>query len=149
MSESPRRHARELVLQALYASECSDENPGIKLQRLLEKETISENNALFTREFFAAVLKNTDKADEQITALAANWDISRMAAIDRIVLRMAVVELLEFKSVPVKVVLNESIELVKKYSTAKSSRFINGILDQFVKDLNRLEDKSEGQEPNN
>ncbi|MBU8932399.1 MAG: transcription antitermination factor NusB [candidate division Zixibacteria bacterium] len=141
MGESPRRHARELVLQALYASECSDEDPGIKLQRLLEKETISENNALFAREFFAAVHRNSDKADEQITALAANWDINRMAAIDLIVLRMAIVELMEFKSVPVKVVLNESIELVKKYSTAKSSRFINGVLDQFAKNLSSISDE--------
>lgn len=149
MSESPRRHARELVLQALYANECSDEEPGLKLQKLLETESMSENNVLFARELFAAVLKNVDQADEQITALAANWDIDRMASIDRIVLRMAIVELTQFQSVPVKVVLNESIELVKKFSTANSSRFVNGILDQFAKNLDRLGDKKETPGPSN
>ena len=75
--------------------------------------------------------------------MAANWDLERTASIDRIVLRMAIVELTEFQSVPVKVVLNESIELVKKYSTAKSSRFVNGILDHFAKNLDRLRDERE------
>ncbi|MEA2030933.1 MAG: transcription antitermination factor NusB [candidate division Zixibacteria bacterium] len=138
MSESPRRLARELVLQALYASEYSDGKPDSKLSDLLKNEKLSENNQQFTRQLFGAVLKNTDKADEQIASLATNWDIGRIAAIDKIILRMAIVELTEFESNPVKVVINESIELVRKFSTGDSSRFVNGILDSFARSLNRL-----------
>ncbi|RKX28105.1 MAG: transcription antitermination factor NusB [Candidatus Zixiibacteriota bacterium] len=138
MTESPRHRAREIVLKALYASECSDEQPGDKLKDLLENEKLSENNQQFARQFFAAVLKDVDKADKQISGLTDNWDIGRLAAIDRIILRMAVIELTEIESNPVKVVINEAIELAKKYSTAESARFVNGILDSFARSLNRL-----------
>ncbi len=134
MSESPRRHARELVLQALYACEFGDGHPEESLKRLLETEALAEKNVLFARHLYGAVLKKTAWADDQIKRLATNWDIRRIAAIDRVILRMALVELVDGEDVPVKVVLNEAIELAKKYSTGESSGFVNGILDTFVKE---------------
>jgi len=133
MTETPRRKVRELVLQALYACECSEGKPDECLSRLLENEILSDNNVKFARNLFATVLRNMDWADEQIIGLATNWDINRIAAIDRVILRIALVELSEFKETPMKVVLNEAIELAKKFSTGESSGFVNGILDSFVK----------------
>ena len=76
---------------------------------------------------------NAEKADEYIAGLAENWHLERIAAIDRNILRMAITELEMIPDTPVKVVLNEAIELAKKFSTIESSKFVNGILDNFVK----------------
>jgi len=135
VSESPRRHARELVLQALYAVDCGNGQPEESLSGLLATESLSEKNAAFARQLFATVWRRREWADEQIKRLSTNWDISRVASIDRAILRMAVVELTEMPDVPVNVVLNEAIELAKKFSTRESSRFVNGILDSFVAQL--------------
>jgi len=133
MTESPRRKAREIVLQALYASECLKDSPEESLKKILENIKLTENNLLFVRKLFRAVLQNTPFADEKISALAENWEISRIATIDLVILRMGIIELVEFPDVPIKVVLNESIELAKKYSTEESSKFVNGLLDTFIK----------------
>ncbi len=133
MTESPRRKAREIVLQALYASECLKDSPEESLKKILENIKLTENNLLFVRKLFRAVLQKTLFADEKISALAENWEISRIATIDLVILRMGIIELVEFPDVPIKVVLNESIELAKKYSTEESSKFVNGLLDTFIK----------------
>jgi transcription antitermination protein NusB len=133
MSESPRRKAREIVLKALYASECMEDTPQESLKKLTENIKLTENNLLFVRKLFRAVMQNTPFADEKISALIKNWEISRLATIDKVILRMAIIELAEFPDIPVKVVLNESIELAKKYSTEESSKFVNGVLDTFIK----------------
>ncbi len=137
MSESPRRKARELVLQALYACECHNGNPESCLSQLLENENLNENNLKFARTLFAQVLQHSPWADEQIVHIATNWDINRIAAIDKVILRMAIVELTEIPQTPAKVVLNEAIELAKKFSTKESSGFVNGILDSFVKEMKK------------
>ncbi len=132
MSESPRRKAREMVLQALYASECMEDSPEESLKKLLENKNLTENNLLFVRKLFRAVMQNIPFADEKISALIVNWEINRIATIDKVILRIAIIELAEFPDVPVKVVLNEAIELAKKYSTEESSKFVNGVLDTFI-----------------
>lgn len=140
MSDSPRRRARELVLQALYACEFGEGKPEECLSGLLRTEQISEKNTEFARHLYGAVLKGTEWADRQITRLARNWDIKRIAAIDRVILRMALIELDPESDTPVKVVLNEAIEMAKKYSTGESSGFVNGILDAYVKELDTARD---------
>ena len=102
---------------------------------------LTENNLLFVRKLFRAVLQSISFADEKISGLIKNWEINRLATIDKVILRMAVIELTEFPDVPVKVVLNESIELAKKYSTEESSKFVNGVLDTFIK--NQLRSQGE------
>ena len=72
---------------------------------------------------------------EMIKPLLKNWDHERLAVIDMILLKMAIVELLEFKTIPTKVTLNEYVEVSKLYSTPKSKDFINGILDKVLRDL--------------
>jgi transcription antitermination protein NusB len=133
MTESPRRRARELVLQALYASELNDAPIDEQFQDFLGEEELSAKNLKFAEEFFTLVRSKQSWADEQITVLAHNWKIDRIAEIDRIIMRMALTEMQEMPDTPVRVAMNEAIELAKKFSTAESSSFINGILDGYVK----------------
>ena len=85
-------------------------------------------------------LRNFKKNNGLINKYVSNWDVDRIAKIDLVILNLAITEIIDFKLIPVKVSLNEFIEISKDYSTEKSSFFINGILDKFVKDL--LEKKS-------
>jgi N utilization substance protein B len=85
-------------------------------------------------------LRNFKKNNELINKYVSNWDVDRIAKIDLVILNLAITEIIDFKLIPVKVSLNEFIEISKDYSTEKSSFFINGILDKLVKDL--LEKKS-------
>jgi len=133
MADAPRRRARELVLQALYACEVGENDPEEVQRRIITDDSLSARNLEFARGMFALVRQHQEWADAQITLLATNWDISRIADLDRIVLRMAMVELKHMADTPVKVALNEAIELAKKFSTSESSAFINGILDSFAK----------------
>ena len=134
MEDSPRRRARELVLKRLYAAEIGEIESDEVIERVVDEKALSKKNVEYAREFFLLVQKRASWADEIIASLAENWDVDRVAAIDRIIIRMALVELEKMPDVPVKVVINEAIELGKKYSTHGSSSFINGILDRFVRD---------------
>jgi transcription antitermination factor NusB len=133
MEESPRRRARELVLKRLYAAEIGEIESDDVLENVVDERNLGKKNYAFSREYFLLVRKKSQWADTVITELAENWDVERIAAIDRIIIRMALVELTEMPDVPVKVVINEAIELGKKYSTHGSSAFINGILDSFAR----------------
>jgi N utilization substance protein B len=138
MVESPRRKARETVLHALYAREINEGDPAEVIDSLLKETSLSEKNVDFVRNYFSLVVKNIDWTDKIISRLAKNWDIKRIAELDRIILRMAMVELKFMPDIPVKVALNEAIELAKKYSTGESPSFINGILDNFLKNIDNF-----------
>ncbi len=133
MADAPRRRARELVLQALYAWDIGENDPDDVQERIIADDSLSTRNLEFARGMFALVREHQKWADEQIAQLATNWDINRIAELDRIVLRMAIVELNYMPDTPVKVAINEAIELAKRFSTGDSSAFINGILDSFAK----------------
>jgi N utilization substance protein B len=135
MSESPRSRAREMVLQALYAIECGENEPGEELFAIDEDDPPPERALSYARQLIELVRANTEKADQDISRLATNWKIERLAAIDRNILRLAIVELDHMVDVPVKVVLNEAIELAKKFSTDESSSFVNGILDKYAGEM--------------
>ena len=138
MVESPRRKARETVLHALYAWEINEGDPDDVIDGLLKETSLSKKNVDFVRNYFGLVVKNIDWTDKIISSLAKNWDIKRIAELDRIILRMAMVELKFMPDIPVKVALNEAIELAKKYSTGESPSFINGILDNFLKNIDNF-----------
>jgi N utilization substance protein B len=88
----------------------------------------------FTLDLFDSTLQHIGEIDPLIEKAAQNWQLKRMAAVDRAILRMAVCELTYHKDVPPKVVINEAVELAKRYSTAASGSFVNGILDKIHKD---------------
>src|SRR5665647_1924773 len=87
------------------------------------------------RDLFRKTVLNEPQLAKEYVDKTPNWDSERIAEIDTIILKMAICEFLKFPSIPVKVTLNEYLELAKEYSTPKSSIFINGILDNLVKEL--------------
>ena len=92
---------------------------------------------VFAKKLFKTTLKNYKNYNAEISKKTKNWDTDRIAKLDYIMLNMALCELVEFKTIPVKVTLNEYIEISKEYSTLKSNVFINGILDAVVKDFTK------------
>jgi N utilization substance protein B len=94
----------------------------------------------FVKSLYRKTIINSDKLEKLITEKTVNWEYDRIAVMDIIILKMALTELTEFKSVPVKVTLNEYIELSKSYSTPKSNIFVNGILDKLINDLSESKD---------
>jgi N utilization substance protein B len=133
--DTPRRQARELALQGLYAWEVGELELDEIERSVIVDESAAARTIEYARELFRLTCRDHERTDATITELATNWKVSRMAAVDRNILRMAITEMTEMPDVPVKVVLNEAIELAKKFSTAESSAFINGILDKFVKNM--------------
>lgn len=145
---STRREARECVMQALYAHEQAGGEADHFVHTVLLPELKDDPQ---TREFaerlFRTTLEMADEADEIIRAHATNWDLHRITAIDRALLRMGTTELLEFEEIPPKVTIDEAIEIGKSYSTEDSGPFINGVLDSVLMDLHnqgRLEKSGRG-----
>ncbi len=131
--KSKRRIVRERVLQILYAYELNQES----LQSLIDG-TLSDikfkAEKQFANDLINKVLIHSKELDERILERAANWEINRIAIIDRLLLRIGICELLYFPDIPPKVSINESIEIAKDFSTAGSGKFINGILDAILSD---------------
>lgn len=94
-----------------------------------------DEDRLFFEEMFKATVENDREYSEMIAAKTINWEVDRLAITDQVILKMAIAELLNFHSIPVKVTINEYIELSKNYSTPKSKQFVNGILDAISEDL--------------
>jgi N utilization substance protein B len=133
---SSRREARERVMQALYAFELGGGDVQHVIETLLRTTLEEDPESLrFAESLFLRTLDHTGAADALIKQHAENWDLERIALIDRILLRMAVCEFLAFEDIPPKVTINEAIDIAKRYSTDKSGQFINGILDAAVLDL--------------
>lgn len=93
-----------------------------------------EDDLIFAKELLKKTVLNYEKLQEEMEGKTPNWDAERIAEIDGILLKMAICELLKFPTIPVKVTINEYVEVAKEYSTPKSSVFINGILDKLVKE---------------
>ena len=134
-----RTRARELALQFLYQSDLVGK-PQAELDDFLREEERDVETRRFAQRLIVGTLEHRDEIDEVIQNVAQNWSISRMAVIDRNVLRLATHELLHCQDIPPKVAINEAIEMGKRYSTQNSGAFINGILDKI---MNRPEDDSE------
>lgn len=135
---SNRRQAREHVMRALYALELAEGTPDHAIHTLIEPPLEDDPSSLdFATKLFRRTVERKKEADQIISAHAENWDLDRIAAIDRSLLRMATCELLTFEEIPPKVSIDEAIEIAKKYSTPKSGPFINGILDSILMQLQR------------
>jgi len=115
----------------LYAHSYNREGTEITAGDLLEKD-----NDLTDRDFFESLVRltilHTREADELIEKFAKNWELERLARIDKILLRMGVCEFKYFPEIPPKVTLNELIEIAKNFSTAPSSKFVNAILNEIL-----------------
>ena len=126
-----RRKAREMALQALYAMDLLGQWDEEVSERLYEKERWP-SSASHAHTLLTGVLERKESIDEAIGHHAEHWSVSRMNLIDRNILRIAAYELLFCDDIPLKVSINEAIELGKLYGTRETKRFLNGILDRIA-----------------
>ncbi|MFD2533452.1 transcription antitermination factor NusB [Gracilimonas halophila] len=144
-----RRQVRETVLKAIYALQLGNDSTQHVADTIIKKAEFAKKKELrrFAEKLFFKTVEHEEELDEVISKHIKNWDIHRLALIDRLVLKMAICEFIYFEEIPTKVSINEAIEIAKRYSTAKSGRFINGILDAALTDLNesgRINKKGRG-----
>ena len=125
-----RTRARELALQFLYRADLV-QKPSTESDDFLREEERDAETRKFAQRLIQGTLDGQAEIDAVIQGVAQNWNISRMAVVDRNVLRLATYELLNCQDIPPKVAINEAIEIGKRYSTQNSGGFINGILDRI------------------
>ncbi len=123
-----RRKARVLALQALYEVDSAGHEAEAAVTRLLANEGVSEENGAFTRELVSGVIHNKEKIDHNIQSFAPAWPIEQIPVVDRNILRLAIFEILFDDKAPVKVAINEAVELAKRFGTGNSPKFVNGVL---------------------
>ncbi len=123
-----RRKARVLALQALYEVDSTGHEVEGVVNQLLAEGRLSEENADFTRQLVSGVIQNKEKIDLNIQSLAPAWPVEQIPVVDRNILRLAIFEILLDNKVPVKVAINEAVELAKTFGSDNSSRFVNGVL---------------------
>jgi N utilization substance protein B len=131
-----RRKARELALQMLYDHDVSGNPPDTIISNFDDLQKSRPNTREFATRVFKGTVDHLGKIDEMIVAQADNWRIERMAVVDRNIIRMSIYEFLHENDTPKLVVIDEAIEIAKKFGTQKSSQFINGILDGILKRYN-------------
>lgn len=127
-----RTRGREIALQILYRTEQNAGTSTAEVTEFIERRLRGDKKLVeFAQGLVAGVHGHQGAIDRMISDAAENWRIDRMAAIDRNILRLGAYEMLFCPDVPTKVAINEALELAKRYSTAQSSRFVNGILDRL------------------
>lgn len=134
-----RRKAREYALQVLFAL---DLNPGPAkdfLKTFWEVHPARDEVREYANTLVTGTLQKKKEIDELISAHSSNWKLDRMAVTDRNILRLGTYELMEERSVPAKVVMNEAIEIARRFGTSDSSLFVNGILDSIHQELEKSE----------
>lgn len=139
-----RRKAREAALQVLFQTEFND-SPVKNILSLFWKNKKSDKEMReFSRALVENVLEHKDEIDSVIQSVSEHWRVSRMTVIDRCILRMAVCEFAFVENTEPAVVINEAIEIAKKYSSKEAATFINGILDAVKKNTEKEKSSSKG-----
>jgi len=123
-----RTRARAVALEALYEIDLTNHLPGEVLDERIKDAKLQNELADFAREIVMGVLPITQQLDEQIAKHAPEWPLDQVAVIDRNILRIALWEFAVGQCTPVKVAINEAVELAKKYGADSSARFVNGVL---------------------
>jgi transcription antitermination protein NusB len=143
MGTRSRRAARELALNVLYQVDVARLPPMEALHTALEHTDLDEGASEYASAVVHGVLEHLKDIDGQLSKLSVGWELQRQPAVDRNVLRMAMFEMLCLDYIPTSVSINEAVELVKKFSTEESGRFINGVLGTLAREL---ESDKEGNE---
>jgi len=132
--ETKRRLGRVLAVQSLYPVRINLSQPMEALQNLLKGKEYSKESVEFATQLVEKASEHLDEIDEVVKKVIENWEWDRVCAMDKAILGIAVAELLYFPEIPPKVVIDEAIEIAQEYSTEKSDKFINGLLDRIAKD---------------
>jgi transcription antitermination protein NusB len=128
-----RSRGREVALQVLYQVEQNAGVPLAEVRLFIQRRLLGDRKLCeFTEGLISGVKEHQVQIDALISEAAENWRLDRMAAIDRNILRLGAYEMMFCPEVPARVAINEALELAKRYSTAQSSRFVNGILDRVL-----------------
>jgi len=130
---SRRRRARGVVLSALYALHTTGKEAQDVFTGICSQEKLAADPAEFAERLFQAAVDHADEIDQLIRRAAVNWSFERIAFIDKNILRLAIAELVFLKETASKIAINEAIELAREYSSADSTKFINGILDKIYR----------------
>jgi N utilization substance protein B len=123
-----RRKVRAIALKVLYEVDSVGHDVDETLNRFLAEEELSEENAVFARELVSGVVRNREKIDHNIQSFAPAWPVEQISVVDRNIMRLAIFEILIDNKVPVKVAINEAVELAKTFGSDNSSKFVNGVL---------------------
>ncbi len=129
---SRRRKAREMALQVLYAVDLSGESWENALEETITRRNSSGEAADYAGKLVERAMNSAPKLDEMISGRLENWAFNRVSIIDRNILRIALAELLYFPDTPTKVIIDEAIEISRRFSSREAGRFVNGILDRLA-----------------
>ena len=133
--QDKRSKARELAMQGLYQLDIQGQDLLGRLGEFFKENEANESTCKLAFEWTKKTWENMDACDEMITASTIKWKMSRLSFVDKSILRLAVYQLKFCNDIPPKVVINEAIELAKKFSTANSGAFVNGVLDAVLKKI--------------
>lgn len=133
-----RRRARRVTLETLYEYDIADHPPFEVLQRRVQETNIESAGVEFATHLVQGVLANINGMDRLIARYAPEWPLDQMAVIDRNILRIAIFEFLASDETPVKVAINEAVELAKTYGSDSAPRFINGVLGTLAEQIPSL-----------
>ena len=137
-----RSRAREVALQMLYQVDLNPDVDGHAVREMITERLEEEPLREFAWTLFAGVMEYRGALDEQIQEIATNWRLGRMAATDRNCLRLGAFELL-YTETPQRVLIDEALELAKKFGNEQSAAFVNGVLDKLVPEEKRLAESAE------
>ena len=129
-----RRLAREIAFKTLFQQDIGKNDLEPAMTELLAESGLGPDHARFARSLAEGVLEHSDELDELLARHLVNWEMSRLAAVDRNVLRLAAYELLYCDDIPVAVSINEALELSKAFNTDESAKFLNGVLDKLARE---------------
>jgi len=129
-----RRDTRQIILQILFQMDFTKIEPDEAIDYMLEEHEINEEELSFIKEIVYGTNENIANLDKEILKYTKGWTIDRLPNIDKSILRMSTYELLHKNNTPVRVVLNEAIELAKLFGSDDSPKFINGVLGSIVKE---------------
>lgn len=134
----PRTRARALALQVLYEVDIAHHVPGEVFTARLEETPLGNDLAEFARQIIFGILPIAHELDQLIAKYAPEWPLDQIAAIDRNILRMALWEFAVFHETPIKVAINEAVELAKQYGSESAPRFVNGVLGSLAEHLHEI-----------
>ena len=131
-----RRKSRELAMQMLFQGDLGKQSPE-QVSKLFwaSAADVEPETRTFTEDIYRVATTRNEEIDQLIEAHAQNWRIERMAVVDRNLLRTAVAEMLGFPNTPASIIINESLDIARRYAAPESAPFLNGVLDAIARDL--------------
>lgn len=130
-----RRKSRELAMQMLFQADVGKQTPDqVRSTFWQAREDVDNDTRGFAEDLYRVAVAKDAEIDTLIEQRSANWKLSRMAAVDRNVLRMAIAEILGFPGTPAPIIINEALEIARRYSAPESINFLNGVLDAIARE---------------